>query len=187
MAALFRVLLGDIQYDEMHAVDRTITPPFFSSFVIVVWLMLMNIIVAIFNDTLHTIQEETQARGFNYGELAKNWGSYFKNCMIFLAGFVTGKRAWATRPMLLLYELETNPVEQLQLTLQGNIHTFFRMKTFLVAAKKVEERATEGVVRTSVVDLEGFGFSAKSLATIGRFIEMEAQQTLQQRKDVHMK
>ena len=55
---LFRLILGDFNYDELEATNRVLAPIYFLTYVFFVFFVLLNMFIAIINDTYSEIKEE---------------------------------------------------------------------------------------------------------------------------------
>ena len=55
---LFRVILGDFDFNSLEAANRVLGPMFFLSYVFLVFFVLLNMFIAIINDTYAEIKEE---------------------------------------------------------------------------------------------------------------------------------
>lgn len=58
MFTLLRTILGDFDYGEIEAIDRILAPIFFLSFIVLVFFILLNMFLAIINDTYTDVKTE---------------------------------------------------------------------------------------------------------------------------------
>ena len=61
LMSLFQFVLGIFDYDELWASNRILAPVFFSAFAVIVILILMNIFLAIINDSFNVVSERQKA------------------------------------------------------------------------------------------------------------------------------
>jgi polycystin 2 len=55
---LFRIILGDFDFNSLEAANRVLGPMFFLTYVFIVFFVLLNMFIAIINDTYAEIKEE---------------------------------------------------------------------------------------------------------------------------------
>jgi hypothetical protein len=70
---LFRIILGDFDFDQLEAANRVLGPIFFMLFVFFVFFVLINMFLAIINDTYSEVKGD-MANQKNEFEM----GDYFK-------------------------------------------------------------------------------------------------------------
>ncbi|VEN47220.1 unnamed protein product [Callosobruchus maculatus] len=58
MFTLLRTILGDFNYDELERADRVLAPIYFLSYIFLVFFVLMNMFLAIINDTYNDVKTE---------------------------------------------------------------------------------------------------------------------------------
>lgn len=63
-SSLFLILLGELDYSSMRDVNRVLTPIFFFSFLIIVIFILMNMFLAIVNDSYASANEKSREKSF---------------------------------------------------------------------------------------------------------------------------
>jgi len=71
LLSLFQMVLGIFDYEELQASNRVLAPLLFSTFVVLVVLILMNIFLAILNDAFAVVSER-QKRAQSLGGLFRN-------------------------------------------------------------------------------------------------------------------
>ncbi|KAM8852625.1 polycystin-2-like protein 1 [Synchiropus picturatus] len=77
----FRIILGDFDYDAIDRANRVLGPIYFVSYVFVVFFILLNMFLAIINDTYSEVKEElsSQKDELHFTDLIKQ--SYMKTFM----------------------------------------------------------------------------------------------------------
>ncbi|KAM9804248.1 polycystin-2-like protein 1 [Neosynchiropus ocellatus] len=77
----FRIILGDFDYDAIDRANRVLGPIYFVSYVFVVFFILLNMFLAIINDTYSEVKEElsSQKDELHFTDLIKQ--SYLKTFM----------------------------------------------------------------------------------------------------------
>ncbi|XP_072051319.1 polycystin-2-like isoform X2 [Amphiura filiformis] len=70
---LFRIVLGDFDFHELEAANRVLGPAFFMTYVFVVFFVLLNMFLAIINDTYSEVKADiaTQKSEFEIGDYFK--------------------------------------------------------------------------------------------------------------------
>ncbi|CAH2002304.1 unnamed protein product [Acanthoscelides obtectus] len=58
MFTLLRTILGDFNYDELERADRVLAPIYFLSYIFLVFFVLLNMFLAIINDTYNDVKTE---------------------------------------------------------------------------------------------------------------------------------
>ncbi|XP_061084725.1 polycystin-2-like protein 1 [Conger conger] len=77
----FRIILGDFDYDAIDKANRVLGPLYFVSYVFFVFFVLLNMFLAIINDTYSEVKEELskETDGFQFTDIIKQ--SYMKTFM----------------------------------------------------------------------------------------------------------
>jgi hypothetical protein len=79
---LFRIILGDFNFEQLEAANRILGPIFFMLFVFFVFFVLINMFLAIINDTYSEVKSD-MANMKNEFEI----GDYFKKVKIYWLQF----------------------------------------------------------------------------------------------------
>ncbi|CAG7837932.1 unnamed protein product [Allacma fusca] len=64
--ALLRLILGDFDFREIEAANRVLGPIYFIAYIFFVFFVLLNMFLAIINDTFGEVKAELQARGHEF-------------------------------------------------------------------------------------------------------------------------
>ena len=73
---LFRIILGDFDFHALEAANRVLGPIFFITYVFFVFFVLLNMFLAIINDTYAEVKSHiaTQKSEFEIGDFIKKVG-----------------------------------------------------------------------------------------------------------------
>ena len=87
---LFRIILGDFDFHELEQADRVLGPLYFCLYVFFVFFVLLNMFLAIINDTYSEVKADiaNQKNEFEIGDYFKKVGFQMgQNQAIFLSIF----------------------------------------------------------------------------------------------------